>query len=269
MHILGLWKSNGNGSASHHRWISQIVKAVCFSAIHRQCKKSGATLCWATRRTSKWRSNHTRKRKLWKAGQRIDRVQEETIASCDRGDLLAKVFPSDHKHCYDTRHDEPCIARAPRTRGQWWLSWWQLSRARGDASAARPGAAGSISNPGSNGKAPEHDYPNRKVFIPRPGRGPKSHIVYGPPSLTRRYCLCTTQCVGTSSCMPIRQIVGCRPKSQLDWAPTRPSIFAVGYHKGTYYSANFDREVDLIQTCISKTRHFTIQACLKSTALSK
>ena len=62
----------------------------------------------------------------------------------DRGDLLVEVFSSNHKHHYDTRHDEPGIAR---TRGQWRLSWWQLSR--GDASAVRPGPAGSTSNRGA------------------------------------------------------------------------------------------------------------------------
>ena len=35
MHILGLWKSNCNGSASHHLWRSHIVKAVACSVIHR------------------------------------------------------------------------------------------------------------------------------------------------------------------------------------------------------------------------------------------
>ena len=35
----------------------------------------------------------------------------------DRGDLLAEVFTKDRKHCYDTRHAEPGIVRAPRTRG--------------------------------------------------------------------------------------------------------------------------------------------------------
>ncbi len=59
----------------------------------------------------------------------------------DRGDLLANVFASDHKHCYYTRHDEPGIARALRTRGPWRLSWWQLSHARGDASAVRSSPA--------------------------------------------------------------------------------------------------------------------------------
>ena len=74
MHILGLWKSDDNGSASHHRWgshycqsveiewqwlcfsppmRSHIVKAVACSAIHRQCKTSGPTMCRTTRITSK------------------------------------------------------------------------------------------------------------------------------------------------------------------------------------------------------------------------
>ena len=56
----------------------------------------------------------------------------------DRGDLLAKVFASDHKHCYDTRHDEHGIASTANT---WIMSWWKLSRARGDASAVRCGPA--------------------------------------------------------------------------------------------------------------------------------
>ena len=34
-----------------------------------------------------------------------------------RGDVLAEVFASDHKHCYDTRHDESDIAWVPQTRG--------------------------------------------------------------------------------------------------------------------------------------------------------
>ena len=51
----------------------------------------------------------------------------------DRSDLLEKVFASDNKHHHATRHDEPGIARAPRTRGRWRLPWWQLPRARGDA----------------------------------------------------------------------------------------------------------------------------------------
>ena len=58
----------------------------------------------------------------------------------DRGDLGERLC-LDHKQCYDTRHDEPGIARAPRTRGPWRLSWWQLSHARGDASAVRSGPA--------------------------------------------------------------------------------------------------------------------------------
>ena len=57
----------------------------------------------------------------------------------DRSDLLEKGFASDNKHYHDTRHDEPGIARAPRTRGRWRLPWWQLPRARGDARAVRPG----------------------------------------------------------------------------------------------------------------------------------
>ena len=60
---MGLWKSNCNGSASHHRRTSQIFKAVACSAIHRQCKSCGPTVCRATWRTSKWRSNDTRKGK--------------------------------------------------------------------------------------------------------------------------------------------------------------------------------------------------------------
>ena len=80
----------------------------------------------------------------------------------DRGDLLANVFASDHKHCYDTRHDEPDIARTPQTRGRWRLSWWQLFRARGNASVVRPGPAGSTSNPGSNSEVSERDYQTDK-----------------------------------------------------------------------------------------------------------
>ena len=43
------------------------------------------------------------------------------------------MFASDNKHHHATRHDEPGIERAPRTRGRWRLPWWQLPRARGDA----------------------------------------------------------------------------------------------------------------------------------------
>ena len=113
----------------------------------------------------------------------------------DRGYLLTKVFASEDKHCYDTRHDKPGIARAPRTRGQWRLSMWKLSRARGDASVVRPGPVRSTSNPGSNSEVSEHDYPNRKVFIPRPDRGRKWDIPMGPPSVTRRHWWLYT-CIG-------------------------------------------------------------------------
>ena len=75
-----------------------------------------------------------------------------------------KVFASDHKHCYDTRHDEPGIARATQIRGRWRLSRWQLSRVCGDTSAFRSGPVGSTSNSGSNSEVSEREYPNRKVF---------------------------------------------------------------------------------------------------------
>ena len=54
----------------------------------------------------------------WKAEQRTDRVQEQAIET--EATFMAELFPSDHKHCYDTRHDELGIVRvrAPRTRGR-------------------------------------------------------------------------------------------------------------------------------------------------------
>ena len=47
----------------------------------------------------------------------MDPVHEQILAT------EATFFASDHKNGYDTRHDEPGIARAPRTRGPWRLSW--------------------------------------------------------------------------------------------------------------------------------------------------
>ena len=49
----------------------------------------------------------------WKAGQR----SRPRTGNRDRGDVLAEVFASDHKHCYDTRHDASDIAWVPQTRG--------------------------------------------------------------------------------------------------------------------------------------------------------
>ena len=74
----------------------------------------------------------------WKAGQRIDRIEEQTSvteATFWRSDLL---FASDNKHFHGTRHDEPGIAREPRTRGRWRLPRWQLPRSRGGAGASNP-----------------------------------------------------------------------------------------------------------------------------------
>ena len=72
-------------------------------------KKSESMVCRATRRTSKRRSNYTRKRKstLMRSSHSGDgRRGNALIASTNRQsrqrDLLAKVFASDHKHCYDT-----------------------------------------------------------------------------------------------------------------------------------------------------------------------
>ena len=64
------------------------------------------------RRTSEWKSNHTRKpnRTLMRASIRViagDATHWSRSRTCnsDRGDLLEKVFASDNKHYHDTRHD--------------------------------------------------------------------------------------------------------------------------------------------------------------------
>ena len=46
------FRGNGNDSASRQRLRSPIIKVDCCLVIHRQCKKSGSTVCRATRRTS-------------------------------------------------------------------------------------------------------------------------------------------------------------------------------------------------------------------------
>ena len=144
--IVKVWKSNGDGSASHHRWRSHIVKAVACSAIHRQCKTSGPTMCRTTRTTSKWKSNHTRKRKRmhiylmrsspsrWNAGQRIDDGHEQTIATEAtfwRTYLLRIINIGMTLDMMSLAG----IARAPRIRGQFNSIQKKLSRARGDTSA--------------------------------------------------------------------------------------------------------------------------------------
>ena len=118
-HILGQWKSNGNGSASHQRWRNHIVKAVGCSVIHRQCKKSGPVVCRATRRTSEWRSNHTRK-PTW-CEHRIRAMEgwlthwsRPRTGNRDRSDLLEEVFAPDNTHYHDTRYDEPGIGTTRR-----------------------------------------------------------------------------------------------------------------------------------------------------------
>ena len=52
----------------------------------------------------------------WKAARATHWSRPRT-GNRDRGDVLAEVFASDHKHCYDTRHDASDIAWVPQTRG--------------------------------------------------------------------------------------------------------------------------------------------------------
>ena len=79
-----------------------------------------------------------------KAGQRIDRIQEQTSvveATFWRMCLLRtiNIFMA---------LAMMSLTREPRTRGRWRLPRWKLPRSRGDASVVRPGpAAGSTSNP--------------------------------------------------------------------------------------------------------------------------
>ena len=101
----------------------------------------------------------------WKAGQRIESVQEQAIAT-DTTFTLAELLALDHKHCCDNRHEASDIALGTANTWRLRLPRWQLPRARGDVSAVRPGPAGSTSNPGSNSEVSERDYPKRKVFIP-------------------------------------------------------------------------------------------------------
>ena len=117
MHILGQWKQNGN-SSSHQRWRNHIVKAV---VVRWAIGNANRTLMRASIRAIEGGATH---------------CSRSRTGNSDRGDLLKKVFVSDNKHYHDTRHDEPGIARAPRTRGRWRLPRWQLHRARCVASAA-------------------------------------------------------------------------------------------------------------------------------------
>ena len=134
-----------------------IVKDVGCSVIHWQCKKSGPTVCRATRRTSlevKIKSHEKTQSHLdasiafgrWKACQSIDRVQEQAIATEATfwRKYLLRIINSIMALAMMSLHG---IAREPRTRGQWRLPRWKLPRAHGDASAIRPGPAGSTSNP--------------------------------------------------------------------------------------------------------------------------
>ena len=92
----------------------------------------------------------------WKAGQRmIVRAQEHAIATEAtfwRKCLLRKI---------NIIIPLAMMSLASRTHGRWQLPWWQLPRARGDASAVRPGRVGSTSYPGSNNEVSERKYPKR------------------------------------------------------------------------------------------------------------
>ena len=59
----------------------------------------------------------------WKAGQRIDRIQEQT--SVTEATFWIKCLLRIIN--INTRHGEPVIAREPRTRGRWRLPRWQLN----------------------------------------------------------------------------------------------------------------------------------------------
>ena len=91
----------------------------------RQWLKGGPTVCRATRLSSEWRSNHTRqpKRTLVRAshsgdGRHLDRVQEQAIATKA---TFWRKYTSCHKHCYDTRRDEPGVVETSSRSLQAWF----------------------------------------------------------------------------------------------------------------------------------------------------
>ena len=137
---------------------SHIFKDVGCSVIHRKCEKSGPTVSRVGNPKNfgvKIKSPEKTQSHLdasiafgqWEAGQRIDRIQEQTSVTQVtfwRKCLLRiiNIFMA------LAMMSLALLARAPRTRGRWRLPRWQLAVSRGDASVVRPGpAAGSTSNP--------------------------------------------------------------------------------------------------------------------------
>ena len=145
----------------------------------------------------------------------------------DRGDLLTKIFASDHKHCYDTRHDEPGghrehmgngdrhggnflalvamqawfdpvlqdLLQTPARTAKYLNATVQTEKCLSHVSQRHNGQRRKLNNTTRhiintirNPRRPNIRNTTLWLFCGRPHTGPTWDIVYGPRSVRRRHC---------------------------------------------------------------------------------